>query len=156
MGKVSLSSVQALVGVVASVTSITGAVYSAVHYVRPPERGEIAAVVREARTRAPVRGATVEILNMEDTLVTTVVPGDDGWARYTVEQGAYRVRASHPGLDAEVRRIEVRPGQTAEVRFQLAQAPTGQQRGRNPVDGAARVVKGSVGAAQRFLHGLGF
>ena len=157
MGRVSFSSVQAIIGVVASMTSITGAVYSAVQYGRPAH-GEIAAVVRDARTRGPVPDATVEILTTEDALVTTVAPGTDGWARYSLAQGAYRVRASHPGLEPEVRRIEVRAGHTAEVRFQLAQAPqsaSAGQRGRGPVDGAARAVKGGVGAAQRFLHGLG-
>ena len=154
MGKASLSSIQSVVGLLAGLTSITGAGYSAVQYLRPPsDTGEIVAIVREARTEAPVPDAKVEILSPQNTLVTTVVAAADGSVRHALKSGPYRVRVDHPRYATELRDIEVQPGQVAEVRFGLAQRA--EARASSPLAGVARGVERGASAAGRFIRNLG-
>jgi len=154
-----MSSFQSVVGLIAGLTSIAGAGYSAVQYARTPTVGEVLAVVRDARTDRPVRDATIEVLTAADTLVTTLRPADDGSARGALREGAYRMRASHPKLGADARDVQVIPGQIAEVRFQLAppseSAPrSAHRRGFAPVDTTAQAVSKSLGTAHRLLRSL--
>jgi hypothetical protein len=143
-----------MVGLLAGLTSIVGAGYSAVQYLRPSsDTGEMVAVVREARSDSPIRDATVEILNPHNTLVTTVVAAEDGSARQPLKSGPYRVRVNHPGYAVEARDIEVQPGQVAEIRFALAQRT--ERRASSPLDGVARGVERGANAAGRFLRNLG-
>jgi hypothetical protein len=166
VAKPSLSSVQSIVGLVAGLTSIAGGVYSAVHYVGPErEVGEVVAVVRAAQTGEPVRDAAVEVLTREDALVTTLTPTEDGAVRRALEPGQYRLRVSHPRFGTETRAIEVRPGETAEVRLQLVRLAAVEPRGEasrtqhgkqsTPVDTAAHAVTEGVNATRRFLGRLG-
>ena len=153
MGKASLSSLQSIVGLLAGLTSITGAGYSAVQYFRPSDTGEVVAVVREARTDAPIPDAAVEILNPSNTLVTTVTAAEDGSARRSLKSGPYRLRVNHPRYAGELRDIDVQPGQVAEVRFALAERTEG--RASSPLAGVARGVERGANAAGRFLRSLG-
>ena len=148
MGKGLFSSLQSVVGLLAGLASLSGAMYSAVRFVKPaPVTGEIVAVVRTARGDKPVPGTMIEILTPQDALVATLAASDDGSARRILTEGSYRLRASAPAFTAQTRSVQVARGATAEVRFQLAQ----QARS----DGGAHPVSRSVGAAQRFLHRLG-
>jgi hypothetical protein len=151
----SISSVQSVVGILAGISSIAGAVYSAMQYVRPaPTAGEIVTVVRAAGSEQPLPGATVEVLTPDDALVATLTPAADGQARQALREGPYRLRVSAPRFDAQTRAVAIQPGATAEVRFALAphvDAPTAG-RGADPAPPAAR----GVSAARRFLQRLGF
>ena len=154
VGKTTLTSLQAVVGLLAGLTSVVGATYSGLQYLRSPDdAGEMVAVVREARTDTPIRDATVEVLTAQDTLVTTLTATEDGSARRPLKPGFYRVWVRHPRYGAEGRDIEVQRGQVAEVRFQLAQR-TGRA-SASPLDGVARGVERGANAAGRFLRNLG-
>ena len=150
---------QSVVGVAAGLTSIGGAVYSAVHTLKPPPPGEVIAIVREARTDKPIAGAAVEILTPQDAVVTTLTPTDDGLARQSLQDGLYRLRVSHPQFAPQTQAINVQPGHTSEVRFQLARlepvAPPAAG-GAQAASAPARIVDKGVGATRRLLHRLGF
>jgi hypothetical protein len=150
----SISSLQSVVGFVAGITSIVGALYSAMRYVKPaPGTGEVVAVVRSAATDQPIAGATIEVVTREDALVATLTPSQDGQARQALKEGTYRVRVIAPRFVGQARAIQVQQGATAELRFALAErgepSPTA---GRS--DGSGPVSK-SMNAAQRFFHRLG-
>jgi len=150
--KPSLSTVQSLVGLAAGLISILGATYSVVQIFKPaPQYGEVVAVVREAKTEKPVTDATIEIFTPQDALITTLTSANRGQIRQPLKEGPYRLRVSHPSFGAETRQIQVVAGQTAEVRFQLAQRAGGS----SPVGQAARAVNEGVGAVRSFIRGLG-
>ncbi|MBI3456079.1 MAG: carboxypeptidase regulatory-like domain-containing protein [Candidatus Rokubacteria bacterium] len=152
MPKPSLSSVQAVVGLLAGMISITGGVYSFSRAFQPnPKLGEVVAVVREAKTDKPVQGATIEILARDGALVATLVAGHDGRARQSLKEGLYRLRVSHPRFGAEVRQVQALSGQRAEIRIQLAQKVGGSL----PIGEATRAVNEGVSAVRRFFQGLG-
>ncbi|MGH7278150.1 MAG: carboxypeptidase-like regulatory domain-containing protein, partial [Candidatus Rokuibacteriota bacterium] len=73
-------------------------------------------------TEKALAGATVEILTRKNALVTMLTPDPDGRARYTVKEGQYRVRVTHPGLAPETRQVHVQGGQTAELHVRLRAA----------------------------------
>ena len=117
---VSLSRLQSMVGLVAGLVSVSGAVFSVPQFFQPaPGMGEVVAIVREAKSEKAVAGATIEILTPQNALVTTLTPNSLGQARHTLKEGPYRVRVSHPRFSAEVRQIQVFSGQTVEVRVRL-------------------------------------
>jgi len=147
-----------MIGLVAGVTSIVGALYSAMQYVKPtPTVGEIVTVIRAAGADTPVAGATIEVLTPENALVATLTPAADGQARQTLREGLYRLRVAAPRFDGQARAIQVQPGGSVEIRFALAQhvdpAPS-PSAGRKPAPPVAPVSK-SLNAAQRFFHKLG-
>ena len=145
-----------MIGLVAGLTSIVGALYSAVQYAKPtPTTGEIVAVVRMAGTDQPVAGATIEVLTPENALVATLTPAADGEARQTLREGTYRVRVAAPRFDAQARAIQVQPGGSAPIRFALAQHvdPPSPSAGRKA--SLAAPVGKTLNAAQRFFQKLG-
>jgi hypothetical protein len=146
VGKESFASLQSVVSFLVGLVSLSGAVYSAVRFVKPsPATGEVLAVVRVANTDRALPGSAIEVLTLQDALIATLAANDDGSARRVLAEGAYRVRVTAPHFRAQTREVQVQRGGTAEVRFALA-----------PVsDGGAHPVSRTVGAAQRFLHGLG-
>jgi hypothetical protein len=141
------SRTQAVIGVVTGVLSIAGALYSGASYLFAPKQGEIAALVRESRTDRPLGDAKVEILTSDDTLVTTLAPAADGWTRHSLRAGTYRIRVSRPGFGSDTKPIQVLPGRSVEVRFQLT-----PRRGGTSADEGGR---GSAGPVSRFLGRLG-
>lgn len=153
--RASISSLQSVIGLVAGVTSIVGALYSALQYVKPaPTVGEIVTVVRAAGTDQPITGATIEVLTPENALVATLIPAPDGQARQTLREGLYRLRVAAPRFDSQARAIQVQPGGSAEIRFALAQhVDVSPSAGRK----AALVapVSKTMNAAQRFFQKLG-
>ena len=140
------SRAQAIIGLLTGVLSIVGALYSGVSYLIAPKQGEVAALVRESRTDRPVSDAIVEVLTPGDTLVTTLAPAADGWARHALQPGSYHVRVTRPGFGVDTKPIQVVPGRTVEVRFQLTPRRGGF------ADEAAR---GSAGPVSRFFGRLG-
>lgn len=145
--KGSFASLQSVVSFLVGLVSLGGAVYSAMQFVNPAAQatGEVLAVVRAANTDRALPGSAIEVLTPQDALIATLTADDDGSARRPLAEGVYRVRVTAPRFRAQTREVHVQRGGTAEVRFALA-----------PVsDGGAHPVSRTVGAAQRFLHGLG-
>jgi hypothetical protein len=120
----SLSRVQATLGILAALLSIGGALYG---YLRPgravvPDHGAVVAIVHEGKSGKPVADATVELLTLKDALVTSV-PLTGGEGRRELKEGVYRLRVTHPKYTTEVREIQVVAGQTNEIRLKLAPRP---------------------------------
>src|SRR5262245_59542731 len=102
----SLSRVQAIVGTVAGIASITAATVSLIQFARPANSGELVAVVQAAGTRQGVPDATVEVLTTQNAVVATLTPDASGRVDQQLKEGTYVVRVSHPRYAAEVRRIQ--------------------------------------------------
>jgi len=155
VGKGSFTSLQSAISVLAGAVSITGAVYSAVEFVRPGT-GEIRAVVRSEKGDRPLPGSTIEVLTPADAVVATLTAGDDGSVRHPVRQGAYRLRVSAARFGAQTREVQVEPGAAAEVRFRLAlHEDDARLSATDRGSPLAHPVSRGVGAAGRFLHRLG-
>jgi hypothetical protein len=114
----SLSRAQTIFGLVAALLSIGGSMYGYLRVTRPPDVGELVAIVRD-RADKPLGEATVEVLTPKDALVTTLVAAEPG-ARTSLKEGTYRLRVSHPKYGAETRTVQVIAGQTSEIRVRLA------------------------------------
>jgi hypothetical protein len=137
----SLSRIQAVVATLAGITSLVGGVFSVVQFAGPGKTGALVATVQAADSRA-VTDATVEVLTVENALVATLKPDSAGQVTRELNEGVYVVRVSHPRYAAEVRRIQVQPQQTIEVKTTLRSGSS------SPAERAAR--KG-VGAVRRAL-----
>jgi hypothetical protein len=126
--RTSLSQVQTVVGLATGIVSITGALLSSAHYLQaPPGNGHLVAIVQDRGERV-VRDATVEVLTPQNAVVTTLAANAAGQVRVPIQQGSYLLRVKHPRLGVETRVVEVRAGQTAQVRVSLpgtAAAPAG-------------------------------
>ena len=121
-GWLSLTRVQATLGILAALLSIGGAL----GYLVPSrsDRGEVLAIVQEARSGRPVPDATVELLTLQNALVTSLPAATGaGAARAPMKQGTYRLRVIHPRYATESRQIYVLAGQTAEIHVRLAARP---------------------------------
>jgi hypothetical protein len=122
LGAVSLTRVQAFCGMVAALLSISGAFGDLAP--RPSPRGEVLAIVQEARSGRPVADATVEVLTLQNALVTMLpAAAGAGSARAPMKEGTYRLRVTHPHYGTESRQIYVLAGQTAEIHVRLAARP---------------------------------
>ncbi len=84
-----------------------------------PGKGELVAIVQDAKTGKTVSDATIEILTPRDAIVTTMKPNWSGKARYPLEEGHYRVRVSHPRYSPEVRDVQLGSSQSTEILVQL-------------------------------------
>ena len=145
---VSLSSFQRFVGLAAGLVSIVGAIVAVPSFFKsppPPTKGQIVAVIEEAKTAKAITDARVEILTPKNALVTTVTPNYFGKARHDLEEGQYRIRVSHPQYGAEVRQVVVVKGETAEIHVRLRAGSS------SPLAGAERMVKEGVGAIKRIF-----
>ena len=137
----SLSRFQAVVGTLAGLTSIVGAAYSLVEFARPGDTtGDLVAIVQAAGSRGNVTDATVEVLTTQNAIVATLTPDATGRVTQELTEGVYVVRVSHPRYAAEVRRIQVQPRQTVEIRASLRAGSS------SPIK---RAVKGSVNAVRK-------
>jgi hypothetical protein len=157
VGKGSLASLQSLVGVLAGLTSIGGAVYSAVQYAGGNGIGDLTAIVRTVDGDAPAAGAIVEVLTIENALVTSLTAAKDGQASTSITEGRYVVRASAPAHEPETRAVEIQRGGRSQIRFALAPRtpPTVASIKDRPTSGTARAVDKSAGAVKRLFRGLG-
>jgi carboxypeptidase family protein len=143
---VKLSTFQTVVGLTAGALSILGALLAVPNYFKPAiGKGEVVAVVVDAKTEKAVSNATIEILTLNNAVVTTVTSGFFGKASSTLEEGQYRIRVKHPKFGAEVRHVQVVSGQSAEVRVQLRSGASA------PLHEADRVIGEGVNAVKRLF-----
>jgi hypothetical protein len=117
--RLTLSRFQAVVGTMAAIASLTGGAFSLVQFIRPADTGELVATVQAAGTRRSVSDATIEVLTTQNAVVATLTPDSAGQATKELREGVYIVRVSHPRYEADVRRIQVLPRQTVEIRASL-------------------------------------
>jgi carboxypeptidase family protein len=123
-GHLSLTRVQGICGTLAALISIGGAFGYLVPLQAKADRGEILAIVQEARSGKPVADATVELLTLQDALVTMVPPAPGaGTAKTPMKEGTYRLRVKHPRYATESRQIYVLAGQTAQINVRLSPRP---------------------------------
>jgi hypothetical protein len=139
----SLPRVQAIVGTLAGLASITGAAFSLVEFARPSNTGDLVTIVQAAGSRGSVADATIEVLTTENALVATLSPDASGRVSQELREGVYVVRVSHPRYAAEVRRVQVRPRQTVEIRANLRAGSS------SPIE---RAVKNGASAVRRALR----
>jgi hypothetical protein len=139
----SLSRFQAVVGTLAGIVSITGAVFSLVQLARPASTGDLVAVVQAAGSHRSVTDATIEVLTTQNAIVATLTPDASGRATQELTEGVYVVRVSHPGYAAETRRVQVLPRQTVEIRASLRAGSS------SPI---GRAVDNGVSAVRRALR----
>src|SRR5262245_13339991 len=118
--KMSLSRLQTFVSLAAGLVSITGALVAIPNFFKPASgKGELVAIVQDAKTDKALSGATIEILSPEGVLVTTLSPNSSGKASCTLDRGRFRVRVSHPGFGGEVREVQVVSRESTQVRIQM-------------------------------------
>jgi hypothetical protein len=123
-GHLSLTRLQGVCGTLAAILSIGGAFGYFVPFPSKTDRGEVLAIVQEARSGRPVADATVELLTLHDALVTTVPPAAGaGSAKAPMKEGTYRLRVMHPKYTTESRQIYVVAGQTAQIHVRLSPRP---------------------------------
>jgi len=123
-GHLSLTRLQGVCGTIAALLSIGGAFGYMVPFQPKSDRGEVLAIVQEARSGKPVADATVELLTLQDALVTMVPPAAGaGSAKAPTKEGTYRLRVKHPKYSTESRQIYVLAGQTAQIQVRLSPRP---------------------------------
>lgn len=148
---VSLSRLQAIVGLLAGIISIGGAAYTFLAQSRPPT-GTMVAIVQEARSERPITDATIEVLTLDNAVVTTLTSDAPGRAHYALKEGAYRLRITHPRFGPEVRQVMVLAGQTSEVRVRLAPRTAASSGRSSPVGAAERAVNEGADAIRRLFR----
>jgi hypothetical protein len=141
--RVSLSRVQAIVGTLARVVTIGGAVLSVSPLAQAFTAGELIVMTQNAASHRPVTDATIEVLTAQNHLVATLKPDPTGRAIQDLKEGPYIVRVSHPRYAADVHRVQVMPRQTVEVRAALRAGVS------SPLD---RAVNDGVRAVKKALH----
>lgn len=132
--RLSLSHVQGIIGMLAGVISIVGALFSVSPFLRAFTNGELVATVQEASSHRGVSDATIEVLTPQNEIVATLKPDATGRATQDLREGAYVVRVSHPRYAADVRRIQVFSRQTVELHATLhagSSAPSSLERAVN-------------------------
>jgi hypothetical protein len=139
----SLSRVQAVIGTLAGIASITGAAFSLLQFARPANTGDLVAIVQAAGSRRSVTDATIEVLTTQNAIVATLTPDSTGRVTRELTEGLYVVRVSHPRYAAEVRRVQVLPRQTVEIRASLRAGSS------SPI---ARAVNDGVSAVRKALR----
>jgi hypothetical protein len=138
-----LSRFQAVVGTLAAVASLVGAAFSLVQFVRPANTGELVTIVQAAGSRRSVTDAIVEVLTTQNAIVATLTPDANGQVTKQLSEGVYIVRVSHPRYEADVRRIQVLPRQTVEIRASLRAGSS------SPIQ---RAVNSGVNAVRKALR----
>ena len=139
---VSFSRIQSVVATLAGVASVTGATFSLVQFARPGNTGELVAIVLAAGSHRSVTDATVEVLTTENALVATLTPDSAGRVTQELREGVYVVRVSHPRYAADVRRIQIQPRQTIEIKTTLRAGSS------SPIE---RAVSKGAGSLRRAL-----
>jgi hypothetical protein len=140
---VSLSRLQAVIGTVAGIVSIAGALFSVTPLAQAFTRGELVTTVQEGASHRGVTDATIEILTAQNDVVATLTPDATGHARQDLKEGVYIVRISHPRYAADVHRVQVLSRQTVEVRATLHAGTS------SPIE---RAVNDGVRALRKALH----
>jgi hypothetical protein len=107
------------VAILAGGISIVGASLSWVPFGRTGNTGQLVAIVRAAGSQQSVTDATVEVLTPENALVATLTPDSTGRVSQDLREGVYLVRVSHPRYAVDIRRIQVQPRQTIQIKTTL-------------------------------------
>jgi len=159
LGRGSFASLQSAVSVLAGLVSISGAVYSAVRYVKPaPGTLDVLAVMRSDTGDRPLAGSRLRIATRDDVPVAELTAPTDGHVHQPLLAGDYRLRVSAPSFQPQTRDVHLESGTTTAVRFELAQEQTSPTAGRGRVartsDGGRALSRG-MGAAGQFLRRLG-
>jgi hypothetical protein len=116
----SVSKLQTFVSLAAGLVSIAGALIAIPNFFKPAHgKGELVAIVQDAKTDKVMSDATIEILTAQGVLVTTLTPNSSGKASCTLDEGRFRVRVSHPGFGGEVREVQVVSRESTQIRVQL-------------------------------------
>jgi Carboxypeptidase regulatory-like domain len=139
----SFSHLQAVVGTLAGIATIAGAGFSLAQFARPANTGDLVTIVQAAGSRRSVTDATIEVLTTQNAIVATLTSDSTGRVTQELTEGVYVVRVSHPRYAAEVRRVQVLPRQTVEIRASLRAGSS------SPIE---RAVKDGVGAVRRALR----
>ena len=114
---ISLSKIQTMVGLTAGLLSIA---FSLGALLKPAStKAELVAIVQDGKTEKAISDATIEVLTSENLVVTTLKPDWAGKARFKLDEGRYRVRATHPRYHSEVRDVQLISKESTEVRLQL-------------------------------------
>jgi hypothetical protein len=145
----SLSRFHTIIGTLAGITSIASIAFSLVQTGRAattPSTGNLVAIVKAAGGRQSVPDATIEVLTTQNAIVATLTPDATGRATQELREGVYVVRISHPHYAAEVRRVQVVPRQTVEVRASLRAGSSSPMNHTIDVDHA---LNGTVTAVRR-------
>jgi len=103
--------------------------------------GQVVSILRELPSEKPANAATLEIVTSKNELVAMLTSPESGRARYSLKEGSYRLRVSHPRFDAEHRTIHVTSGQTAEVRIEMKHSAAGS----TPLGSTVQAVDEGVG-----------
>ena len=139
----SLSRFQAVIGTLAGIVSIIGATFSLVQFVSPANTGDLVTIVQAAGSSGSLTDATVEVLTTENAIVATMTPDSTGRVTHELTEGVYVVRVSHPRYAPEVRRVQVLPRQTVEIRASLRAGSS------SPIK---RAVNGGVSVVRKALR----
>jgi Carboxypeptidase regulatory-like domain len=132
---VTLSRVQAVIGTLAGILSITGAILSW-PFIHSAHSGQLVTTVQEAESHRRVPDATIEVLTPQNAIVATLSPDATGRATQDLNEGFYVVRVSHPRYAAQERRVQVQSRRTVEI--------------------TANLRAGSSSSLQRIRRALGF
>ncbi len=142
----SLSHVQGIVGIVAGVLSILGALYSAVQFMKPVPNGELRTIVQAAGSAERLPDSKIEILTADSALVATVTPDARGEIHQRLNEGVYLVRVTHPNYAGQTQKVKVSAGQTVTVTASLraGSGPSAEHAGQ-VIDGGVRAVRRMFG-----------
>lgn len=145
-----LTRVQALVGISAGSLTIAGTLASflGLSTASAARQGELVAFVQDVRSRRPVAEATVEILNREAAVVTTLVTDGEGRVHSVLREGQYRVQIHRDGFTPASRPVEVQGGRRTDVRVALAPRAA-------PVAAVGTRKSTEPGTIRRFFQNLG-
>ncbi|HYX90095.1 MAG TPA: carboxypeptidase-like regulatory domain-containing protein, partial [Myxococcaceae bacterium] len=102
-----------------------------------PSYARVAGIVLDARTRRPLSGATVDIVDTNTPPVTSDAEG----GRFVTDEaapGPVTIRAWKPGYRIATQSVILRPGQTATVQLTLAALPKSSPHLMVSVTGAGR------------------
>jgi len=149
----SLSKVHTVIGTLAGIASIAGAAFSVVQKgsaTTTPTTGNLVAIVKAASSRQSIPDATIEILTTQNAIVATLTPDATGRATQELQEGVYVVHISHPHYTAEVRRVQVVPRQTVEIRASLRAGSSTPINHTVNVDHALNSTVSAVRRALRF------
>ncbi|HJZ77925.1 MAG TPA: hypothetical protein VKE51_39625 [Vicinamibacterales bacterium] len=151
-----LSRVQAIVGTLAGLATVAGVVFPLLQSGRPMNTGELVAIVETAGSRHTVTEATIEVATADNAIVATLRPDARGRATQELREGAYVVRISSPRYADDVRRIQLLPGQTIEIRSSLRpESPPSEIRSSQRAGSPSRVeraVDDGVSALRKALR----
>jgi hypothetical protein len=114
-----------LVSLAAGLVSITGALIAIPNFLKSVHgKGELVAIVQDAKTGKALSDATVEILTPQGTLVTTLTPNSSGEASSALDAGRFRVHVSHPQFGDQTREVQVVSRESTQIRVQLRTSST--------------------------------